>query len=236
MAEAQFAEADQAVGNIKANGHSEPGNSQENGNSQDRSIAPFIPRSHIDRRTENVESLRDSTSPVGPTRDRIAIFIDGSNLFYAALQMQIEIDYVRLRESLLEGRQLLRAYFYTGIDRSNDKQQGFLVWMRHNGYRVITKDLIQLPDGSKKANLDVEIAVDMMLLSDHCDTLILLSGDGDLAYAVNAISYRGVKVEVVSLRSMTSDLLINVADRFTDLASLQQAIRKRSNDPGQPNA
>jgi len=49
--------------------------------------------------------------------------------------------------------------FYTGVDRTNDKQQGFLLWMRRNGYRVIAKDLVQLPDGSKKANLDVEIAV-----------------------------------------------------------------------------
>jgi uncharacterized LabA/DUF88 family protein len=190
---------------------------------------PLIERSHIDRRTENIEVLRDSTSPISPGRDRLAIFIDGSNLFYAALQLQLEIDYIKLLEQLQEGRRLLRAYFYTGFDRGNDKQQGFLLWMRRNGYRVVTKDLIQLPDGSKRANLDVEIAVDMMTLADHCDTLILLSGDGDLAYAVNAISYRGVKVEIVSLRAMTSDALINVADRFTDLAEIQEVIRKRSN-------
>jgi hypothetical protein len=87
--------------------------------------------------------------------------------------------------------------------------------MRRNGYRVIAKDLVQLPDGSKKANLDVEIAVDMMALVDSYDTAVLVSGDGDLAYAVNSVSYRGVRVEVVSLRSMTSDSLINVT-RSTD--------------------
>jgi uncharacterized LabA/DUF88 family protein len=159
-------------------------------------------------------------------RDRVVIFIDGANLFYAAVNLQIEIDYTKLLEQLVEGRRLLRPYFYTGIDRHNDKQQGFLLWLRRNGYRVIAKELVSLPDGSKKANLTVEIVVDMLSLSGYCDTLILLSGDGDLAYAVNAITYRGVKVEVVSLRSMTSESLINVADRFTDLADLRDRICK----------
>jgi uncharacterized LabA/DUF88 family protein len=186
----------------------------------------LVPHPPVENTPAHLDMLRDSVSPISPSRDRLAIFIDGSNLFYAALQLQIEIDYVKLLDNLMEGRRLLRSYFYTGIDRHNDKQQGFLLWMRRNGYRVITKDLIHLPDGSKKANLDVEIAVDMMSLSNYCDTLILLSGDGDLAYAVNAITYRGVKVEVVSLRSMTSDGLINVADRFTDLADLRDIIRK----------
>lgn len=159
-------------------------------------------------------------------RDRVAIFIDGSNLFYAALQIGIEIDYAKLLCWLINRRRLLRAFFYTGVDRANEKQQGFLLWMRRNGYRVVTKDLIQLPDGSKKANLDVEIAVDMMTLVGYCNTMVLLSGDGDLAYAVNAISYLGTQVEVVSLHSMTSESLINVADRYTDLATVKEEIQK----------
>ncbi len=159
-------------------------------------------------------------------RGRIAIFIDGSNLFYAALQLGIEIDYTKLLCRLTGGSRLLRSFFYTGVDRTNEKQQGFLLWMRRNGYRVVAKDLVQLPDGSKKANLDVEIAVDMMALVGSYDTAILVSGDGDLAYAVDAVSYRGARVEVVSLRSMTSDSLINVADRYIDLDSITEDIQK----------
>ncbi|MFN3359855.1 MAG: NYN domain-containing protein [Pseudanabaenaceae cyanobacterium] len=159
-------------------------------------------------------------------RGRIAIFIDGSNLFYAALQLGIEIDYTKLLKRLTGNSRLLRAFFYTGVDRTNEKQQGFLLWMRRNGYRVISKELVQLPDGSKKANLDVEIAVDMMALIGSYDTAVLVSGDGDLAYAVDAASYRGVRVEVVSLRSMTSDHLINVADRYIDLESIRDDIQK----------
>jgi uncharacterized LabA/DUF88 family protein len=159
-------------------------------------------------------------------RGRVAIFIDGSNLFYAALQLGIEIDYSKLLCRLTAGSRLLRSFFYTGVDPTNEKQQGFLLWMRRNGYRVIAKDLVQLPDGSKKANLDVEIAVDMISLVGAYDTAILVSGDGDLAYAVDAVSYRGVRVEVVSLRSMTSDSLINVADRYIDLDHIKEDIQK----------
>ena len=159
-------------------------------------------------------------------RGRVGIFIDGSNLFYAALQLGIEIDYTKLLYRLTGRSRLLRAFFYTGVDPTNEKQQGFLLWMRRNGYRVISKDLVQLPDGSKKANLDVEIAVDLMSLVGSYDTAIIVSGDGDLAYAANAVSYRGARIEVVSLRSMTSDSLINVSDSYIDLDEIKEDIQK----------
>jgi uncharacterized LabA/DUF88 family protein len=183
-------------------------------------------QSHSERFSERFSERRSEEQFEGPggQADRVAIFLDGSNLFYAASQLQIEIDYVRLLNFLVQDRRLLRAYFYTGTDQSSDRQQGFLLWMRRNGYRVVTKDLVPLADGSKTANLDVEIVIDMMTLSSHCDTLILLSGNGNLAYAVNALSYRGAQVELVSLRSMTSESLINVADRYIDLAAIQQEI------------
>ena len=159
-------------------------------------------------------------------RGRVAIFIDGSNLFYAALQLGIEIDYTKLLCRLTAGSRLLRSFFYTGLDRTNEKQQSFLLWMRRHGYRVITKDIVQFPDGSKKGDLDVEIAVDMISLVGYYDTAILVSGDGDLTYAVEAASYRGARVEVVSLRSMTSDSLINVADQYIELDLIKEDIQK----------
>jgi uncharacterized LabA/DUF88 family protein len=159
-------------------------------------------------------------------RGRVAIFIDGANLFYAAMQLGIEIDYTKLLRRLTSGSKLLRSFFYTGVDPNNDKQNNFLLWMRRNGYRVISKNLTLFPDGSKKANLDVEMAIDMMKLVGSYDTAVLVSGDGDLAYAVNAVSYQGVRVEVVSLRSMTSDSSIDVADCYIDLDSIKDDIKK----------
>ena len=76
-------------------------------------------------------------------RGRVVIFIDAANLFYAALQLRIEIDYTKLLCQLIAGARLLRSFFYTGVDRTNEKQQGFLMWMRRNGYQVIAKDLMQ---------------------------------------------------------------------------------------------
>ena len=164
-------------------------------------------------------------------RGRVAIFIDGASLFYAALQLGIEINYSRLLSTLTADTPLLRAFFYTGVDTSNEKQQGFLLWMRHNGYRVVAKDLIQMPDGSKKANLDVEIAVDMLALAEYYDTAVLVSGNGSLAYAIDAVGGKGVRVELVSLRSMTSDALINVADTYLDLSAIQSEIQKAASRP-----
>jgi uncharacterized LabA/DUF88 family protein len=158
--------------------------------------------------------------------ERIAIFIDGSNLFYGANQLNCEVDYRKLLAQLTQGRPLLRAYFYTGVDPQNDKQRGFLLWLRHNGYRVVAKDLITMPDQSKKANLEVEMAIDMIGICSYCDTVVLLSGNGDLAYALNQVSYKGVQVEVVGLRSMVSDALLSVADRYVDLAEIRDGIQK----------
>jgi uncharacterized LabA/DUF88 family protein len=200
--------------------------SKETPDLQGKPELPSQPQDLINPYTQTDPRETTVSSSSSLDRGRIAIFVDGSNLFYAAMQMGIEIDYTKLLCYLTQGSQLLRAFFYTGTDRVNDKQQGFLLWMRRNGYRVVTKDLVQLPDGSKKANLDVEIAVDMMTLAGHYDTAVLVSGDGDLAYAVNAVSYRGARIEVVSLRSMTSDSLINVADQYTDVADLKPYIQK----------
>ena len=159
-------------------------------------------------------------------RGRIAIFIDGTSLFYAAYNLGIEIDYIKLLNRLTDGARLLRCFFYTGFEPRNEKQQRFLLWLRRHGYQVVAKELAQLPDGSKKVNLDVEMVVDMMALVDFYDTAVLVSGSGNLTYAVNAISYRGIRVELVSLRSMTSECLFNVCDRYIDLESLKEDIQK----------
>ena len=169
-------------------------------------------------------------------RGRIAIFIDGNNLFHAARTIGMEIDYAKLLKLLCQGGSLLRAFFYTGVDENAAKQQGFLLWMRRNGYRVVQKELKIFPDGTKKANLDVEIAVDMLSLSGKYETAILVSGDEDFAYAVNAVAYKGTRVEVAGFRNNTSPKLIDVADRFIDLDSLIPFIVKEPDSEEQKAA
>ncbi len=181
-----------------------------------------------DEETQMPINQQASQLNITSNRGRVAIFIDGSNLFHTALQLGIEIDYTKFLCYLTREARLLRAFFYTGIDRHNEKQQGFLLWMRRNGYRVVTKEIVQLPDGSRKSNQHVEIAVDMMNLAPYYDTAVLVSGDGELTYAVNAVAYQGARVELVSLRGMTNESLIDVADCFIDLDAIKHYIKKNS--------
>ena len=137
-------------------------------------------------------------------RGRVAVFIDGNNLFHAARFHNIDIDYNKLLRVLLGDGRLLRAFFYTGVDVGAERQQGFLLWMRRNGFRVVHKELKTFYDGTRKANLDVEIAVDMLSLAGRYDTAVLVSGDEDFVYAVNAVAYKGCRVEVAGFRSNTA--------------------------------
>jgi Uncharacterized conserved protein len=159
-------------------------------------------------------------------RGRVAVFIDGNNLFHAARFHTIDIDYNKLLRILLGDGRLLRAFFYTGVDVGAERQQGFLLWMRRNGFRVVQKELKTFYDGTRKANLDVEIAVDMLSLAGRYDTAVLVSGDEDFVYAVNAVAYKGCRVEIAGFRSNTAPRLIDVADFFIDLGEIAELIRK----------
>lgn len=174
----------------------------------------------------NSVSLQSNTSWHFGHRGRIAIFIDGNNLFHAARFHNLDIDYNKLLRVLLGNGRLLRAFFYTGVDANAERQQGFLLWMRRNGFRVVQKELKTFYDGTRKANLDVEIAVDMLSLAGKYDTAVLVSGDEDFVYAVNAVAYKGCRVEVAGFRSNTSPRLIDVADYFIDLGEIADLIRK----------
>jgi uncharacterized LabA/DUF88 family protein len=159
-------------------------------------------------------------------RGKVAIFIDGNNLFHAARSHNIDIDYNKLLRVLLGDGRLFRAFFYTGVDAGAERQQGFLLWMRRNGFRVVQKELKTFYDGSRKANLDVEIAVDMLSLAGRYDTAVLVSGDEDFVYAVNAVAYKGCRVEIAGFRSNTAPKLIDVADCFIDLGEINERVRK----------
>jgi uncharacterized LabA/DUF88 family protein len=156
----------------------------------------------------------------------VAVFIDGNNLFHASRFHNLDIDYNKLLHVLIGNGRLLRAFFYTGVDAGAERQQGFLLWMRRNGFRVVQKELKTFFDGTRKANLDVEIAVDMLSLAGKYDTAVLVSGDEDFVYAVNAVSYKGCRVEVAGFRSNTAPRLIDVADYFIDLGEISHLVRK----------
>lgn len=157
-------------------------------------------------------------------RGRVAIFVDELGLSQAAKQLEIEIDYSKLIQCLTASATLLRAFFY-----SADKQhQSSLFWMRRHDHRIALKNLIHVPNRSKKNNPHVEIAVDMKILANRYDTAVIVSSNEQLTYAIKAVSCRGVRVEIVGLRSMTSNKLINAADWYIDLETIKQYIQMDS--------
>jgi uncharacterized LabA/DUF88 family protein len=158
---------------------------------------------------------------------RCAVFIDGNNVFHSARQLGLEVDYAKLLEILIsKDHKLLRAFFYTGVDENADKQRGFLHWMRRNGFRVVQKVVETDRDGIRRANLDLEIATDMVAFADKLDTIILVSGDEDFVYPLSVLAQRGVRIEVAGFRSTMSSRLMDAADKCIDLETQMDRIRK----------
>jgi len=155
----------------------------------------------------------------------VAVFVDVANIFYAAKAAGVDIDYVTLLKSATAGRDLVRAYAYTGLDPDNENQRNFHDFLRRSNYKVVSKDIRKYGDGKIKANLDIELVVDLMKTARNLDIAIVVSGDGDFAPAIRAVQEQGVRVEVVSFRGNTSSDLLAVADQFTDIIQLARVER-----------
>ena len=134
----------------------------------------------------------------------VAVFVDVANIFYAAKAAGVDIDYVTLLKASTAGRDFVRAYAYTGLDPENENQRQFHSFLARSGYKVVSKDIRKYGDGRIKANLDIELVVDMMRMAQHIDIAVVVSGDGDFAPAIRAVQQQGVRVEVVSFRGNTS--------------------------------
>lgn len=163
-------------------------------------------------------------------QSRVSVFIDAAHIFYAASTLGIEIDYSKLLSELVPHGQLLRAYFYTGVDPNNVKQQGFLLWMKRNGYRVITKEITtkENSDGAHRSiDFCVEITTDVLAQAAFCDTVVLISGDGRFAHLLKHLAYSNTHTVLVSLQSITSEKLLSEADSAIDFEGFKDAIAKR---------
>jgi len=161
----------------------------------------------------------------------VAVFVDVANIFYAAKAAGVDIDYVTLLKSAIAGRDFVRAYAYTGLDPDNENQRNFHSFLARHGYKVVSKDIRKYGDGKVKANLDIELVVDMLKTARNLDVAIVVSGDGDFAPAIRAVQEMGVRVEVISFRGNTSSDLIDVADQFTDIIQIAR-VEKGSSRSG----
>src|SRR3954452_842301 len=179
------------------------------------------------------QAARFAPASLDPTQGvkvgkNVAVFVDVANIFYAAKAAGVDIDYVTLLKSATAGRDFVRAYAYTGLDPDNENQRNFHSFLARNHYKVVSKDIRKYGDGKVKANLDIELVVDMMKTSRNLDIAIVVSGDGDFAPAIRAVQEMGVRVEVISFRGNTSSDLIDVADLFTDITQLARVEKSSS--------
>jgi uncharacterized LabA/DUF88 family protein len=178
------------------------------------------------------------------SQSRIALFIDGANLYSTAKTIGFDIDYKRLLREFQARGELLRAFYYTAVveDQEFSSIRPLVDWLDYNGFTVVTKATKEFVDSSGrrkvKGNMDIELAVDAMELAEHIDEMILFSGDGDFRSLVEAVQRRGVRVTVVSSVAshppMAADELRRQADVFIDLVTLQPKVGRDPSERAAP--
>ena len=177
--------------------------------------------------------------------EKLALFIDGSNLYAAAKALSFDIDYKLLRQEFMQRGKLLRAFYYTALLENDDYSpiRPLVDWLHYNGFTMVTKPAKEFVDSQGrrkvKGNMDIELAVAAMEMAETVDHLVLFSGDGDFRSLVEMIQRKGRKVTVVSTLAtqppMIADELRRQADHFVDLASLKQKLgRDPSERPPRP--
>ncbi|HKL65390.1 MAG TPA: NYN domain-containing protein [Roseovarius sp.] len=177
--------------------------------------------------------------------DRLALFIDGSNLYAAGKALGFDIDYKLLRNEFMRRGKLLRAFYYTAL-LDNDEYspiRPLVDWLHYNGYSMVTKPAKEYTDSQGrrkvKGNMDIELAVDAMELAPRVDHIVLFSGDGDFRPLVESLQRQGVRVSVVStIRSqppMISDDLRRQADNFIELDDLKDVLGRPPREPREPS-
>ena len=178
-------------------------------------------------------------------QERVALFIDGANLYATARTLGFDIDYKRLLELFSTQCNLIRAFYYTALIEDQDYSpiRPLVDWLDYNGYTMVTKPTKEFTDSMGrrkiKGNMDIELAIDVMEMAPHLDHIVLFSGDGDFRRLVEAVQRKGVRVTVAStVRSqpaMVADELRRQADTFLDLTDLKDRI-ERELPPDHPRA
>jgi uncharacterized LabA/DUF88 family protein len=172
--------------------------------------------------------------------ERIALFIDGANLYAAARALGLEIDFRKLLKEFQARGRLVRANYYTALVESDEYSpvRPLVDWLAYNGFNVVRKAAREFVDrdGRKRVrgNMDVELAVDMLEAAGWADHIVLISGNGDFRRLVEAVKAKGVRVSVVSTLNATppmlSDELRREADAFIELTDLGELVARPRRD------
>lgn len=152
-------------------------------------------------------------------QQRVGIFIDVQNMFYAAKHLyNSKLNFARLRDYISRGRPLVRSISYV-VQTPEIDQSNFLTMLRSNGYEIRSKELKHRPDGSAKGDWDMGLALDALSMCDRLDVVAIVSGDGDFVELVNFLKARGVRVEVYSFPYSTSEELRQSATEYYQMGT-----------------
>ncbi len=164
------------------------------------------------------------------TKGRVYIFIDAANIFYAQHTLSWKISYEKLMKYLKkECGEEIKCFIYAAYDENKQSEQKFLDMLDINGYivrvKAIKKIKINANRDKHKGNLDMELAFEMVELSDKYDTAILMSGDSDFSVPIDRIKKKGKRIIVMSTRGRISRELLERA-KYIDLRKLKNEIAK----------
>ncbi len=208
--------------------------------------SPGARYSTISVRSKTTESVHPEEPRGGDHVERIAIFIDGANMFYAQRKIGWHIDYKKVYDFYAKQAQVYNAFYYTSVTNPLDPgMEGFLRALTGMGYTVRRKTVKEIADQEsgqiiRKANLDIEIVIDMLTTADLYDRAALISGDGDFERAVEYLRGRGKRIEGLGVRSMAAYDLVNAMDQYLYLEDYRDEMEKSSSsssgigDPDEP--
>ncbi|MDD3930656.1 MAG: NYN domain-containing protein [Eubacteriales bacterium] len=164
---------------------------------------------------------------------RIAVFIDGSNLFYLTrYRLGWEIDYEKLLQYISQWGEITDATFYTGVNPTRESGPQFLDYLCNVGFSVITKPTKEIFDDKSgkfklKANLDVEIVLDLFNTIENYDLAVLISGDSDFERSLQQLKARGKRFKIMSSNGFMSRELRQLAGmHYVDLSEIKCDIER----------
>ncbi len=169
-------------------------------------------------------SEKDGLSSEDNPNSRVAVFIDGSNLYHSLEEncKRFDVDFGAFATKLCRGRRLYRTYYYNVLRDPNrnpqayQDQQGFLTALYNTPYLEVRLGGSKMRgDVAVEKGIDIMVATDLLKLawSDLYDVGVLVTGDGDFAYAAQAVKDAGKHVEVAAFPANLSWELANVADQ-----------------------
>jgi len=176
------------------------------------------------RRANQAPTNVSVSLPPFPSTERVGVFVDVANLLYSARTLRIAVDFGKLLDFLRGNRRLIRAHAYCPTSPQAGDEQMFLQSVKGLGYRITTKNYKTFSSGAKKADLDLDLCMDVVRIVDGgaVDCIVLVSGDSDFMPMLDYCSDHGVRVEVAAFDEAMSATLRQSCDLFVNLSMLEE--------------